>query len=403
MNTDNEWWHARKEELIALAAKESPLYVYNEETLNETFFDLSAIDAINGLLYPVHANPHPKILRKAFELNVDFMCISSDEITRILKNVPELTPKRIVFVPDHAQSEDFEYAFHYGLHVVVKGFYPFKVWPDTFKNREIFICMAMSDDEAGLEPSPPKGPSTRNNCSLLDRAISLFEVKTVLEILNRLEISLKGLYTYPENNLPRLYDMNETISFLVEASGQFPEVSTFILGHGMGLSVNPEKGIMDIPLIDDYLEEIRGACPQPRLWLEPGDYMVSHAGALLARVTETGEEEGMRYIRTNTEMKPAMYNRLHGASHQIVNLTRLANEETTIVARIIGQEKGAGNAINLVKIPASVQENDILLFTNMGACGPETGICSKGQKAVSERYLSSRSLCQVRWTTSGNT
>jgi len=260
MNTDNQWWHTRKEELIALAAKKSPLYVYNEEILNDTFFDLSAIGAVNGLFYPVHANPHPKILRKAFELNVDFMCISSDEIIRVLKDFPKLTPQRILFVPDHAQSEDFECAFHYGVHVVVNGLYPLKVWPDIFKNRKIFICMGMNDEERGLEPSPPKGSSTRNNSSLLDRDISLFEVEAILEHLNTLEISLKGLYIHPGTNFPPLYDINETRSFLVKASGYFPEVSTLILGNGMGLSVDREKEI-DIPFIEDYLEEIRDVVP----------------------------------------------------------------------------------------------------------------------------------------------
>ena len=72
MKFTNDWWHARKDELIALAAKESPIYVYNEETLNETLFDLLSLDPLDLLFYPVHANPHPKILRKVFEMDVGF-------------------------------------------------------------------------------------------------------------------------------------------------------------------------------------------------------------------------------------------------------------------------------------------------------------------------------------------
>ena len=125
-------------------------------------------------------------------------------------------------------------------------------------------------------------------------------------------------------------------------------------------------------------------------------FMVSHAGILLAGVTEIGEEDGIHYIRTNTDMKTAMYNKLHGACHQIVNLSRLDNEETTIMARIIGQDKGAGNAIDLVKIPLSVEEDDILLFTNMGAYGPGRDFDSKRRDPASERYMSARSMCQVK-------
>ena len=69
MRRSQEWWHARKGELLALAEEGSPLCVYNEETLNETLFDLLSIEAVNRVFYPVKANPHPKILEKAYELD----------------------------------------------------------------------------------------------------------------------------------------------------------------------------------------------------------------------------------------------------------------------------------------------------------------------------------------------
>jgi diaminopimelate decarboxylase len=58
--------------------------------------------------------------------------------------------------------------------------------------------------------------------------------------------------------------------------------------------VNQEKEIMDIQVMEDHLKEIKDVCPQFLLWLEPGRHIVYHAGALLARATEIGEEEGVR-------------------------------------------------------------------------------------------------------------
>ncbi|MCP4666795.1 MAG: hypothetical protein GY849_10550 [Deltaproteobacteria bacterium] len=58
----DDWWRFRKEALLALVHKKCPLYVYNEETLDDTFINLLAIDAIDGLFYLVHENPHPRIL-----------------------------------------------------------------------------------------------------------------------------------------------------------------------------------------------------------------------------------------------------------------------------------------------------------------------------------------------------
>ncbi|MDY7036766.1 MAG: hypothetical protein SV375_11480, partial [Thermodesulfobacteriota bacterium] len=219
------------------------------------------------------------------------------------------------------------------------------------------------------------------------------------ELLKR---SVRGFYVRPQVKFNPLWNLNETLSFLVGTSRRFPEVSTLIFGNSIEMRFNHEKCIMDIPGLEDHLENIKDACPQYRLWLELPDFMLSQAGVLLLKVTETGEDEGSRYIRINLDMKGLIFDKLHLACQQIINLSRLDNEETNIIARIIGREKGSGNVKDLIKIPASVEKGDILLFTNMGAYGPGTGMYSKGQNSVPELYLSSRSLCQVKWTNSGN-
>jgi len=255
--------------------------------------------------------------------------------------------------------------------------------------------MDMGHEKGGPEPSQPTGSSTQNDRSQLDRGVSLFEIESILELLTTLEISVKGFYIRPEINFPSLYDLNETISLLVEASGHFPEVSSLILGNGIDLSVNREKGIIDIPLIEYHLEAIKDASPQFKLWFELPVNMVSHAGVLLAKVTDTCEEEGISYIRINMDMKASVYDGLHVACHQSVNLSKL-NEERTMTTRIIGQDRTPGNTIDFVKAPAFVEEGDILLFTNMGAYRPGMDFDHKGRGSASEHYLSARRICQVK-------
>ena len=359
----NDWWYLRKEELLSVAGKGCPIYVYNEEALNETLFDLLSIDALDLLFYPVHANPHPKILRKAFELDVGFKCISIDEITRVLKNLPKLAPQRILFVPDHAHKEDFERAFDYSAHVAVNDLYTLKRWPGIFQDREIFICMDIGHEQgsSGL-----------------------------------LETSVRGFYIRPQITFHPLWDLNETISFLAKTSRHFPEVSTLIFGNSMDVSLNHEKDVIDIPDLGDHLEAMKDACPQYNFWLELPDLMVSQAGALLAEVTETGEEEGTRYIRINMDMKDPIHDGLRGASHQIINLAKRDDEKMVIKTRIIGQDKGPENAMDFMEAPASVEKGDILLFTNMGTYGRDRDVDAKGRDSVPERYMSARSMCQVR-------
>jgi diaminopimelate decarboxylase len=353
----HDWWRIRKEELLALAKEECPLYVYNEETLNDTLFDLLAVDAMEGLFYPVHENPHPRILRKVFELEAGFSCASPAALDSLFTLFPKLESRRILYAPDHGPGKDFERALGYGTHVVMKDLRTLKVRAGNLENRKIFIPIDMDLEEVGL--------------------------------------SVEGLYMDPETGVPPLSDTNKIRSFLDEVSIQFPDVTTFILGNGIGVSVNREADMMDIPATGEYLEALKDACPPLTLWLEPGRRMVSHAGALLAKVTGTGEAEETGFLRMHGDMDPAIYDALYRGRHEVVNLSKL-DKEGGIPVPIIGKGRDLGNREDCFKGPASIEKGDILLFTNMGAYGPCEHFSGKGRHTVSEHYLVARRICPIK-------
>ena len=363
MKMADDWWYLRQEELLSVAEKECPIYVYNEETMNETLFDLLSIDALDSLFYPVHLNPHPKILRKVFEMDIGFKCTSIDEITRVLKGFPRLSPQRILFIPDHAHGQDFDRAFDYGAHVAVNDLHALKRWPGIFQDREFFICMDIerAQGSSGL-----------------------------------LGTSVKGFYIRPQIKFYPLQNLNETISFFAGTSRHFPEISTLIFGNSMDISVNHRKYVMGIPGLGDYLETIKDACPRYKFWLELPDPMVSRAGALLTEVTGIGEEEGTRYIRINMDMNGPMHDRLAGLGHQIINLAKRDEGATGVKTRIIGHSEGLENTIDFMEAPASVEKGDTLLFTNMGAYEPGRDFHAKGRGSVPEHYMHARSMCRVK-------
>jgi hypothetical protein len=58
------WWVEGQQELKAPAEKKVPLLVYNEEILNETFFDLLPVRAVEKIFQSADAVPHPGIFQK---------------------------------------------------------------------------------------------------------------------------------------------------------------------------------------------------------------------------------------------------------------------------------------------------------------------------------------------------
>ncbi|MDP0881052.1 diaminopimelate decarboxylase, partial [Klebsiella variicola] len=56
---------------------------------------------------------------------------------------------------------------------------------------------------------------------------------------------------------------------------------------------------------------------------EPGRYLVSQAGVLLARVNQTKGKGEVRYVGIATGMNSLIRPALYGAWHELVNLSRL--------------------------------------------------------------------------------
>src|SRR5262249_46125104 len=57
-----EWWQRRRAELLDLAAREAPVYVYDEATLEEAAAALLALSAVDRVFYSLKANSNPGVL-----------------------------------------------------------------------------------------------------------------------------------------------------------------------------------------------------------------------------------------------------------------------------------------------------------------------------------------------------
>lgn len=94
------WWQDRKDVLMTLCRDPFPLIVYDEETLNDLFFDLLSIGSIDRCFYAVRTNPHPGIIKKAFEIGLDFLIGNMEEEELVRASCPGIKSDRIFFTPE---------------------------------------------------------------------------------------------------------------------------------------------------------------------------------------------------------------------------------------------------------------------------------------------------------------
>jgi diaminopimelate decarboxylase/aspartate kinase len=363
---------------LDLAREKTPLWLYNEETLNETLFDLLSIEAVDRLFFPMYIHSHPRVYEKVYEMDVGFTCHSMDEMARVLKTFPGIKPQRILFAPDFEISERYEYDLKMGIHIVVGNLFPLVACQDVFQSREIFIGLEVNYDQSGRA-----------------QGFHFSEMEGLSGFLRSLGTTVSGLYLHSKRTLLSWFDLKGTASVLKGLSALLPEISTLILGKGMCLCPESDRGVLDIPEMGNRLEAIKEIFPHYKLWLDPGPYIISHASVILTRVIDSFTRERRPNVRIDLEMQSYAQYALDLPQPAMVNLSKLKNEAYSW-PHIIVQDIENNSRLCHIKGVAPADKGDILLIPDVGATGLEAGLKSHHDDSDNGYYLKERKMCPVK-------
>ena len=133
------WWSKRVDELLDIASEGSPVYVYDEQTLDDSVAQLKAMGAVDQVYYSIKANSHPEILRRFFDAGLGMECVSPGEVERVLELFGDPVRERILFTPNFAPRSEYAEALEKGVRVTLDNLHPLQSWPDLFEGKDIFI------------------------------------------------------------------------------------------------------------------------------------------------------------------------------------------------------------------------------------------------------------------------
>ena len=362
--SDAPWWHARREELLALAETGTPRYVYAEGVLRAQARRLRRTGVLDRVLYAVKANAHPGVLRAFREEGLGFECVSPAEVERVLALFPEMGTAEVLFTPNFVPRGEMEWALSRRVRVTVDSLYPFRAWPGTFRGREVFVR---------LDPGQGRGhhAHVRTAGAHSKFGVDLGDLAQLAEAVRGAGARVTGLHAHVGSGVDEPETWAETAETLAAASAYFPEARVLDLGGGLpaasGGSASGARGF-DLGRAADRLRGVRRRHPGFALWAEPGRFLVAEAGVLLCRVTQTKEKAGVRYVGLdsgmNTFVRPAMY----GAAHPIANLSRLGSPEAG-PHEVVGMICESGDAFGHgVPLPET-REGDVVAIGTAGAYG----------------------------------
>ena len=133
------WWHARRTELMAIAADQDSAYVYDRAAMARSAAELKGLRGIDRLLYAVKANSHPEIIAAFAAQGLGFECVSRGEVERVLDAVPGIDPTRILYTPNFAAKDEYAWALATGSWVTLDNLHPLRHWGELFRAREILV------------------------------------------------------------------------------------------------------------------------------------------------------------------------------------------------------------------------------------------------------------------------
>jgi len=355
------WWKSKRDELLAIAEERAAAYVYDRDTVREALSALTALKSIDAVYYAMKANSHPELLRIVDEQGVNFECVSPGEIQRVLKLVPDIRRDRILFTPNFAPRQEYEWALEQGVWVTLDNLHPLKHWPEVFAGRELFVRIDTGQGRGHHEHVRTAGVHSKFG-------IPLFELDELADLMAAADATVVGLHAHTGSGILTTDNWQQTGEQLNSLRTRFPAVRYMDLGGGIGIPERPGEKPFDMASLDEAVGSVKAAVGSTELWLEPGRFVVAQAGVLLARVTQTKGKGGMQYVGVGTGMNSLIRPALYGAYHEIFNLSRL-DETATEVVTIVGPVCETGDRLGSDRLMPVTQEGDVILIANVGAYG----------------------------------
>jgi len=354
------WWHRRRQDLLDLAADGEARYVYDLDTVSAHAAGLRrSLTAVGSIYYAVKANTHPGVLAAVAAEGLGMECVSAAEVRRVRQLLGDEVP--ILFTPNFCPVDEYQQAFELGAEVIIDGPEVLQQAPALFAGREL-----------GLRVDPGKGmghhESVRTAGAHAKFGHPLDGFDEFLAVAERAEVKLVGLHAHVGSGILDASAWDRTAEQLAELAARLPELRWVDVGGGLGVVERPGQVALDLVALNERLQGVLESLDGVELRMEPGRYVVSEAGVLLATVTQVRSKGEVRFVGTSTGMNSLLRPALYGAWHGIHNLSRM-DEPAAGYWHVVGPICETGDVLGRNRLLPETAPGDILLIENCGAYG----------------------------------
>ena len=343
----------------------TPLYVYDAAKIVEQVNTLQqAFSAIkHKIKFAAKALTNVSVLKLIHAAGAGVDVVSIFE-ARIALHAGFL-PSEIMFTPNGVNFEEIKSGVELGLTINL----------DNLPSLEKFGKIYGASYSCGLRLNPHIMAggnlkiSTGHSHSKF--GISIQQLPQILELVGQYKIKIQSLHIHTGSEITGVDVYLMMADVLFSAAKNFPDLLSIDFGGGFKVRYKEGDKITDITKLGTELSNAFNQYNKKEgkdleLWLEPGKFLVSEAGYLIARTNVVKETPTITFVGVDTGLNHLLRPMMYDAYHEIVNGSNTTGETKTynIVGNICETDTiGAERQLH------TVREGDVIVIKNAGAYG----------------------------------
>lgn len=356
-------------ELLTEIAKQygTPVYVYHAEKIADQFQKLknAFADQPVKIFYACKALTNVNILRFIHSLGAYADCSSINEVKLAL--YAGFRKEEVLFTSNSISFSEIEEAQQLGVHINI----------DSLSNLEKFGQKFGHSYPVGirLRPNIMAGGnlqiSTGHDKSKF--GIPVDQMDEILKVVRENNMFIRVLHIHTGSEISDVSLYMKAVHVLLNASKHFSELECIDLGGGFKVPYKEGDVETDMKLL---AAEIKAAFKELeisegksyQIWFEPGKYIVSGSGVLIAAVNVLKKTATVEFAGLDSGFNHLIRPMFYGSYHHIVNISNPEGvvKKYAVVGNICETDTFAWD-----REIAEIREGDLLVFQNAGAYGFE--------------------------------
>ncbi len=343
----------------------TPLYAYDAETIisQTKVLRRSFDDSRVRFKYAAKALTNQAILKLIKQQGIGLDAVSVEEVRLGLR--AGFDSEQIMYTPSGVRFEEIIEAAELGVQINIDNLPLLRQLGEKYENA-VPCCLRFN-------PNVMAGGNSKISVghSYSKFGIPFAQLDTILAIVEEHRIHINGVHIHTGSDIKDIDAFLQGAERLLEVARHFDQLDFVDFGSGFKVpykegdpSTNlQELGQRLLPIFDAFTKQYGRPL---NLWFEPGKFIVSASGQLLARVNVVKENPNVTFVGIDTGLNHLIRPMMYDAYHTIENLSNPDGTPRTYT--VVGYMCETDTFATDRTLP-EVRPGDILAIKNAGAYG----------------------------------